>query len=113
MTTKQRGKNANKAYQAWIPLIADELAMTRQEATRYLKHSFGLPILFEHEYLGPLIGNGLQVTGYFKKELNEQLLEMDKLPVTRLFDSKMHTEYRNQIQNYFGSVGLKLDYHGW
>ena len=113
MTAKQRGKNANKAYQAWIPSIADELAMTKQEATRYLKLNFGLPILFKHEYLGPLIGEGLQATGYFKRELNEQLLEMDKVPVTRLFDSKMHTEYRNQIQAYFGSIGLVLEYHGW
>ena len=38
---------------------------------------------------------------------------MDKVPVTRLFDSKMHTEYRNQIQAYFGSIGLVLEYHGW
>ena len=113
MTTKQRGKNANKAYQAWVPLIADELAMTKQEATRYLKLNFGLPILFKHEYLGPLIGEGLQATGYFKKDLDEQLLEMDKAPVTRLFDSKMHTEYRNQIQSYFGNIGLELGYHGW
>ena len=113
MTVKQRGNNANKAYQAWIPAIADELAMTKDEATRYLKLNFGLPILFKHEYLGPLIGEGLQATGYFQRSLNEQLLEMDKLPVTRLFDSKMHTEYRNQIQSYFGSMGLKLDYHGW
>ena len=113
MTAKQRGKNANKAYQAWIPSIADELAMTKQEATRYLKLNFGLPILFKHEYLGPLIGEGLQATGYFKRELNEQLLEMDKVPVTRLFDSKMHTEYRNQIQSYFGSIGLVLEYHGY
>jgi len=113
MTTKQRGKNANKAYQAWIPAIADQLAMTNQEATRYLKLNFGLPILFKHEYLGPLIGEGLQAAGYFKRSIDEQLLEMDKVPVTRLFDSKMHTEYRNQIQVHFGSMGLELNYHGW
>jgi len=71
MAIKQRGKNANKAYQAWIPAIADQLAMTNQEATRHLKLNFGLPILFKHEYLGPLIGEGLQATGYFKRSIDE------------------------------------------
>ena len=107
---KKRSIPANKVYQAWIPSIADELALTIPEATRYIKLTFGLPILLADDYMGPLIGEGLSAKGFFKLSYEHRMLEMERLPVTRLFDTKMHNKLRDDLQNYFGNMGLNLEY---
>ena len=108
--SEKRSIPANRAYQAWIPAISDELALTIPEATCYIKRNFGLPILLADEYMGPLIGEGLQAKGYFQLSYEQQMIEMIKLPVTRLFDTQMHKRLRDDLQNHFGAMGLILDY---
>ncbi len=107
---KKRSLSANRAYQAWIPAISDELALTIPEATRYIKLNFGLPILLADEYMGPIIGEGLQIKGFFQLCYEQQMIEMERLPVTRLFDTKMHNRLRDNLQNHFGAMGLALEY---
>ena len=107
-----RSLSANRAYQSWIPAISDELALTIPEATRYIKLTFGMPILLADEYMGPLIGEGLNAKGYFQLSYEQQMLEMERLPVTRLFDTKMHNRLRDDLQNHFGAMGLDLNYKG-
>ena len=108
--SNKRSLPANAAYQAWIPAISDELALTIPETTRYIKFTFGLPILLADEYMGNLIGEGLNAKGFFQLSYEDQMLEMERLPVTRLFDTKMHNRLRDDLQNYFGSIGLNLEY---
>ena len=108
--SNKRSLPANRVYQVWIPSISDELALTIPEATCYIKRNFGLPILLADEYLGPLIGEGLNAKGYFQLSYEQQMIEMIKLPVTRLFDTKMHNRLRDDLQNHFGAMGLILDY---
>lgn len=108
--SSKRSLPANRAYQAWIPSIADELALTIPEATCYIKRNFGLPILLADDYLGPLIGEGLNAKGYFQLSYEQQMFEMIKLPVTRLFDTKMHNRLRDDLQHHFGAMGLILEY---
>lgn len=110
--TKKRSLPANKVYQSWIPAISDELALTIPETTRYIKLTFGLPILLADPYMGNLIGEGLAAKGFFQLSYEDQLLEMERLPVTRLFDTKMHNRLRDDLQNYFGILGLNLEYKG-
>ena len=107
---KKRSLSANAAYQAWIPSISDEMALTIPETTRYIKLTFGLPILLADDYMGPIIGEGLAAKGFFQLSYEDQLIEMERLPVTRLFDIKMHNRLRDNLQNYFGSIGLALEY---
>lgn len=110
--TNKRSLPANAVYQTWYPAMADELAMTLPEATRYIKYTFGLPILFADEYIGPIIGEGLNSKGFFQLSYEDKLMEMEKLPVTRLFDTKMHNRLRDDLQNHFGLLGLNLEYKG-
>ena len=107
---KRRSIPANKAYQAWIPAISDVMALTIPETTRYIKLTFGLPILLADEYLGPLIGNGLQAQGFFQMSYEDQMVEMERAPVTRLFDTKMHNKLRDDLQSFYGAMGLNLEY---
>lgn len=107
-----RSLSANRAYQSWIPEISDILALTIPETTRYIKLTFGMPILLADEYMGPLIGEGLNAKGYFQLSYEQQMIEMERLPVTRLFNTKMHNRLRDDLQNHFGAMGLNLDYKG-
>ena len=107
-----RSLSANRAYQSWIPEISDILALTIPEATRYIKLTFGMPILLADEYMGSLIGEGLNAKGYFQVSYEQQMIEMESLPVTRLFNTKMHKRLRDDLQNHFGAMGLNLDYKG-
>lgn len=108
--TKRRSLPANKVYQSWFPAISDELALTIPETTRYIKYTFGLPILFSDEYMGSVIWEGLNAKGFFQLSYEDQLVQMDKTYVTRLFDTKMHNKLRDDLQNYFGAMGLNLEY---
>lgn len=108
--SEKRSLSANRAYQAWIPAISDILGLTIPEATCYIKLHFGLPILLADEYMGHLIGEGLQAKGYFQLSYEQQMIEMIKLPVTRLFDTPMHKRLRDDLQNHFGLLGLNLEY---
>jgi len=108
--TKKRSIPANKVYQSWVPAISDEMALTIPEATRYIKLTFGLPILFSDDYMGSVIWEGLNAKGFFQLSYKDQLVQMDKTYVTRLFDTKMHNKLRDDLQHYFGSMGLNLEY---
>ena len=57
-----------------------------------------------------MIWPGLAFKGFFKLSYEDQMIEMERLPVTRLFDTKMHKKLRDDIQRYFLSLGLDLDY---
>ena len=108
----KRSLAANRAYQAWIPAISDEMAMTIPEVTRYIKFTFGLPILLADDYLGPLINAGLNNNGFFQLSYEQQMAEMERLPVTRLFSTQMHKKLRDDLSSYYGAMGLVLDYKG-
>ena len=107
---ESRGLSANKVYQSWYPMISDHLAMTIPEATRYIKLTFGLPILFGNTDFGGIIHDGLTRKGFFNVSYERQLVYMDKLPVTRLFTTKMHNKLRDDLQYFFGQQGLDLNY---
>lgn len=106
----KRSIPANKAYQAWYPAMADELAMTIPECTCYVKLNFGLPILLSDEYFNDLIGDSLRDKGFFELSYEARINHMVKMPVTRLFDTPMHKRLRDDLQNHFGAMGLILDY---
>jgi len=108
----KRSIPANKAYQAWIPAISDVLGLTIPEATCYIKLNFGHPILFSNERIGQVMWHGLNATGFFQLSYQDKMLEMLELPVTRLFDTKMHNRLRDDLQHHFGAMGLNLDYKG-
>lgn len=106
----KRSDTANRVYQSWYPEISDHMALTIPEATRYVKLMFGLPILFSNKDFGAIIHQGLESKGFFNVEYERQLAYMDKLPVTRLFTTKMHNKLRDDLQYFFGQQGLDLNY---
>ena len=109
--SKKRSIPANKVYQSWYPAMSDVLAMTIPETTRFIKLNFGLPILFSDDYIGSIIWEGLNNKGFFQLSYEDQLSHMTELPVTRLFNTKMHNKLRDDLQIYFANLGLNLGYN--
>lgn len=107
---RKRSLSANAVYQSWYSQISDHLAMTIPEATRYIKLTFGLPILFSNKDFGGIIHTGLESKGFFNISYERQLCYMDKMPVTRLFTTEMHNKLRDDIQYFFGQQWLNLEY---
>ena len=106
----KRSISANSVYQSWYGPISDQLGMTIPEATRYIKLTFGLPILFSNKDFGGVVHSGLDSKGFFQVSYERQLEYMDKMPVTRLFTTKMHNKLRDDLQYFFGQQGLALEY---
>ena len=106
----KRSIKANAVYQSWYPAISESLTMTTPEAIRYVKFTFGLPILFSNKDFGGIIHAGLDAKGFFQVSYERQLEYMDKMPVTRLFTTEMHNKLRDDIQYFFGQQGLALEY---
>ncbi len=106
----RRSVTANAAYQCWYPSISNHLGMTMPEATRYIKLTFGLPILFSNKDFGGVVHAGLDSKGFFQVSYERQLTYMDKMPVTRLFTTKMHNKLRDDLQCFFAQQGLDLEY---
>ena len=107
---KKRSTSANSVYQSWYGPISDHIAMTIPEATRYIKLTFGLPILFSNKEFGGVVHAGLDSKGFFQVSYERQLEYMDKMPVTRLFTTPMHNKLRDDLQYFFGQQGLALEY---
>jgi len=109
---KKRSNPANSVYQSWYGPISDHMALTINEATRYVKLTFGLPILFSNKDFGFVIRDGMELNGFFNLDYERQLelMDEDKIPVTRLFTTPMHNKLRDDLQYFFGQQGLALDY---
>jgi hypothetical protein len=106
----KRSNPANSVYQSWYGPISDHMALTINEATRYVKLTFGLPILFSNKDFGFVVRDGMESNGFFNLDYERQLELMDKIPVTRLFTTPMHNKLRDDLQYFFGQQGLALEY---
>jgi len=109
---KKRSIPANNVYQSWFAPISDHMAVTLEEARRYVKLTFGLPILFSNKDFGFILRDGMESNGFFELtyEYQLELMAKDKIPVTRLFTTQMHNKLRDDLQYFFGQQGLSLEY---
>jgi len=108
---KKRSIPANNSYYAWLPKMADALAMIEIEARCYIKLNFGLPILRDGESTeGNILLENLDRVNFFMMPYEDQMKFMLTTPVTSLMVSSQHTKMRDALQYFFGTLGVNLDY---
>lgn len=109
---QKRSLPANNIYYAWLPEISDCLAMLQTEARRFLKLTFGLDILFTGEVSqkAQALYASLDKAGFFQWDYESKMIEMDQRQVTSIMTTEEHHQMREQIQTYFGLLGLNLEY---
>ena len=108
----KRSVTANAAYNAWLVDISDFLALTLPETTGFIKLNFGLPIIYNNEFLGEAMIITLTNKGFYDLDYESQSRYILDKPVTRLMDTSEHKRLRDDIQAYFLLEGLILDYKG-
>ena len=113
---KKRSLPANGVYYIWLTPISKSMGLLYPEARRYIKLTFGLPILFstptEEMSSGVLaLFNSLGKSGFFSWDYESQLEEMDSRQVTSLMNTKQHSQMREQMQIFYANeFGLNLEY---
>lgn len=109
---QKRSLPANDVYYAWLPEISDCLAMLKTEARRFLKLTFGLDVLFTGDVSpkAQALYASLDKAGFFQWDYESRMIEMDQRQVTSIMTTEEHSQMREQMQAYFGLLGLNLDY---
>lgn len=106
----RRSNDANSQVWVWVPLIAKHMGYTLPETNQVLKLDHGLPIILADETYGPQIKFMLDGVHFFQRGREQQLKILEILPVTRLFSTKQHNEYRDSIEVHYAREGLVLGY---
>ena len=106
----KRSLPANAQVHVWYGQIAKIDGDDVVTVECFCKRMFGLPILQQSKEYGDKINWTLNKLGFFEWPWESQCNYMELLPVTRLFDTKKHNEYRDTMQSYYNKNGYQLDY---
>lgn len=108
--SEKRTLPANAQIHVWYKQIADTDGENVKTVECQCKRMFGLPILLESAEYGHKISWTLNKLDFFNWPWEQQCGYMELLPVTRLFTTKQHSEYRDTMQSHYNKNGYQLDY---
>lgn len=108
--SEKRTLSANAQTHVWYKQVADKDGESVKTVECQCKRLFGLPILLESAEYGEKIAWTLNRLGFFNWPWEKQCGYMELLPVTRLFTTKQHNEYRDNMQSEYNKNGYGLDY---
>lgn len=108
----KRGLSANAQIHVWYKQIADMQGDDVKSIENQCKRQFGVPILRESAKYKDRINFTFDRLGFFDWAWQSQCNYMELLPVTRLFTTKQHKQYRDAMQNYYNQQGYGLAYLG-
>lgn len=108
--SSKRSLPANAQVYVWYSHIAKLEGESTESVRNFCKLMFGLPILLQDENYKDKISWTLNKLGFYNWNHEQQVNYMELLPVSSLFNTKQHNEYRDNIQAYYAKSGVMLDY---
>lgn len=108
--SKKRTLSANAQQHIWYKQISEFMHCDIREAGNSCKLDFGLPILLADSVHGPKVDFILKRIDFYSMAREQQVNVMDYVPVTSVFSTKQHNQYRDQMQMYYYEQGLNLEY---
>lgn len=108
--SKKRSLPANSQVYVWYAQIAKIEGEDVNSVRNFCKLMFGLPILLQDENYKNKIIWTLNKLGFYNWNHEQKVNYMDLLPVSSLFNTKQHNEYRDNMQAYYAKNGVMLDY---
>lgn len=108
--SKKRSLPANAQVYVWYSHIAKLEGESAESVRNFCKLMFGLPILLRDENYKEKISWSLNKLGFYDWHHQRQINYMELLPVSSLFNTKQHNEYRDNMQAYYAKSGVMLDY---
>jgi hypothetical protein len=106
----KRSLPANAQVYVWYAHIAKLEGESAESVRNFCKLMFGLPILLQDENYSNKISWTLNKLGFYNWNHEQQVNYMELLPVSSLFNTKQHNEYRDNMQAYYAKNGVMLDY---
>jgi len=106
----KRSLPANSQIYVWYAHIAKLEGESAESVRNFCKLMFGLPILLQDENYKDKISWTLNKLGFYNWNHEQQVNYMELLPVSSLFNTKQHNEYRDNMQAYYAKNGVMLDY---
>lgn len=108
--SERRTLSANAQIHVWYKQIAQQDGESVKTVECQCKRMFGLPILLDSSEYGEKIAWTLDKLDFFNWPYEKQCSYMELLPVTRLFTTKQHNEYRDAMQSEYNKNGYCLEY---
>lgn len=109
---KKRSLPANAQAHVWIKQVSEVTGEDIKTVTQRVKRDFGLPILLADDEHGQMTGWILEQLNFYNRSDKTQLMLTDALEVTRKFSTAQHNELRDNMQEYYRTVGIELNYLG-
>lgn len=107
--TKKRSLPANAVQHCFYKAISEYTGENIKDAGNRTKRDLGLPILLSGEY-AEKVSWMLDKMEFYQRTDEQQVSMMDLIPVTSLFTSREHTQYRDNILDFWRCNGLVLEY---
>jgi hypothetical protein len=105
---KQRSTAQNRTQRKWAQEIAEQLGDQTQEQVRaYIKLHIGVPILREENEAFRLRYDAVVKPLSYEQKIALMMEPLD-LPVTRLFTTKQHARFLDEVHRYFSERGIVL-----
>lgn len=112
---KTRKLSENGLQAVWIKEIAQWQGESEHNVRLWVKAKIGLPILCQdiktedEAYRAKRIMWTLKKIGYFDMPDEKKMQVIDLFDVTSAMTTRQHTHFRNQMQAYYGNMGLILE----
>ena len=108
--SEKRTLSANAQQWVWYKQISNHYGSETKQVARECKLDFGLPIVLRNPKYGPVIDYTLNNIGFHSMMREDQIKVIDIVQITSLFNTKEHNEYRENLQDYYGQIGVNLEY---
>lgn len=105
---EKRGNSSNSLSHVWYAIIAEFIGDDARSVKAQCKIDFGIPIALQNEKMFPCLGYILDKTGFWRMTRGQQILLISGQKMTSLFDTAEMSKYLNDMQMFWGSVGIDL-----
>lgn len=107
---KHRSTAQNRTQRKWVQEIAAQIGDQTQEQVRaFIKLHIGVPILREENEAFRLRYDQIVKPLAYDQKLALMAVPLD-MPITRLFTTKQHARFLDEVARYFGERGIVLSH---
>lgn len=105
---KHRSADQNRLQRLWVREIAEQIGDQTQEQVRaFIKLTIGVPILREENEAFRLRYDEVVKPLNYEQKIALMAEPLD-MPITRLFTTKQHARFLDEVHRYFSELGIVL-----
>lgn len=107
---EKRSLSANAQQHVWYKQISEFTDTDIKTCEAECKIDFGLPIVLADQEIGVIIDHALKNDNFYRMTREQQIKFIQIISVTSLMNTAQHNQYRSNIEFYWNSNGLHIEY---